>query len=94
METMGKAVLAAGLTTLLLALAPLAGRTAVPVAPPGPGERCPVCGMFVAPHPTWVASLRRPDGALEYFDGPKDLFRRLFASPGGPPRGEPFVTDY
>jgi nitrous oxide reductase accessory protein NosL len=50
--------------------------------------------MFVLPHPTWVAGLRFPDGRIEYFDGPKDLFRRL-ASPEGRARpGQAFVTDY
>jgi copper chaperone NosL len=85
---------AAVVTAILVAFAPMVGRCAGPVPPPGPAARCPVCGMFVAPHPTWVAALRRADGALEYFDGPKDLFRRLVSPPGRETGGEPFVTDY
>ena len=93
--TVPNALRIAGFSALLLALlAATPGRAAQPLPPPGPRERCPVCGMFVAPHPTWVAALRRADGAIEYFDGPKDLFRRMFAAPESGRRGEPFVTDY
>lgn len=84
----------AGVVTLLLALTATAGRAGKPVPPPGPGERCPICGMFVAPHPTWVASVRRPKGGLLYFDGPKDLFRWLMSPQGREQGGEAFVTDY
>ena len=46
---------------------------------PKPGERdlCPVCGMFVAKYPLWVATLKWKDGALAHFDGAKDLFKYL-----------------
>ncbi len=46
---------------------------------PKPGERdvCPVCGMFVAKYPYWIASARFRDGHLEHFDGAKDLFKYL-----------------
>jgi len=44
---------------------------------PGPKERCPVCGMFVAPYTTWMASVVLDDGRRVYFDGPKDMFRFL-----------------
>lgn len=93
-EIARRTIRAAVVAALLFSLAPAAGNAEGPVPPPGPRERCPVCGMFVAPHPTWIASLRLPDGAREYFDGPKDLFRRLVASPGRELAGEPFVTDY
>jgi nitrous oxide reductase accessory protein NosL len=43
--------------------------------PPGTSDRCPVCGMFVATHPNWIASTRFNDGTQVFFDGPKDLFR-------------------
>lgn len=42
--------------------------------PPGPKDRCEVCGMFVAPYRDWVAVLQMIDGSNHYFDGPKDLF--------------------
>jgi nitrous oxide reductase accessory protein NosL len=93
-EIARKAIRAAGVVTLLFALVPAAARAAESVPPPGSGERCPVCGMFVALHPTWVAALRRPDGAPAYFDGPKDLFRWLLTAKGREQGGEPIVTDY
>lgn len=49
-------------------------------APPKPGERekCPVCGMFVAKYPDWVASVAFDDGHTVYFDGAKDMFKYYF----------------
>ena len=38
------------------------------------GAKCPVCGMFVAKYPNWVASARFKDGTNSYYDGPKDMF--------------------
>ncbi len=45
---------------------------------PGAGDRCPVCGMFVAPYPEWIATIVQPDGTQLYFDGCKDMFRYYF----------------
>jgi nitrous oxide reductase accessory protein NosL len=45
---------------------------------PGPREKCPVCGMFVAKYPDWVAEIRFRDGSRAVFDGAKDLFKFLF----------------
>ncbi|MBN1958013.1 MAG: nitrous oxide reductase accessory protein NosL [Desulfuromonadales bacterium] len=45
---------------------------------PGKRDRCPVCGMFVAPYPDWIATLVLKDGQQIYFDGCKDLFRYYF----------------
>jgi nitrous oxide reductase accessory protein NosL len=44
---------------------------------PGPREKCPVCGMFVARHPEWVAAVTFADGSRAVFDGAKDAFRFL-----------------
>jgi copper chaperone NosL len=44
----------------------------------GKKDRCPVCGMFVSPYPNWVAAIKFNDGSMNYFDGPKDLFKYLF----------------
>ncbi|MBI5067254.1 MAG: nitrous oxide reductase accessory protein NosL [Deltaproteobacteria bacterium] len=44
---------------------------------PGPKEKCPVCGMFVARYPDWVAGIRFQDGSRALFDGAKDLFKLL-----------------
>jgi nitrous oxide reductase accessory protein NosL len=48
--------------------------------PPHPGERekCPVCGMFVAKYPDWVAAVAFNDGHIVYFDGAKDMFKYYF----------------
>lgn len=42
---------------------------------PGPKDRCPVCGMFVAKYPEWIAGVQFRDGARAVFDGAKDLFK-------------------
>ena len=56
---------------------------AATVPAPGPKDRCPVCGMFVAPYPDWVAAIALDNGKWLYFDGCKDLFRYYFASVAG-----------
>lgn len=55
------------------------GDRAVTLDLPKPGERdlCPVCGMFVAKYPYWVATLVWRDGSVFHFDGAKDLFKYL-----------------
>lgn len=61
---------------MVFALSPArAGEIVVP--PPQQGDKCPVCGMFVAPYPEWVAAVVYKDGHAHYFDGAKDLFRFL-----------------
>lgn len=45
--------------------------------PPGPDDRCAVCGMFVEKYHPWVATIVFADGGQVFFDGPKDLFRYL-----------------
>jgi copper chaperone NosL len=45
---------------------------------PGPKDRCAVCGMFVSRTPSWLASISLRGGKVEFFDGPKDLFRFRF----------------
>jgi nitrous oxide reductase accessory protein NosL len=49
--------------------------------PHQPTERdaCPVCGMFVSPHPEWLAQIVFDDGSVLFFDGCKDLFKYLVA---------------
>jgi nitrous oxide reductase accessory protein NosL len=66
----------------------------------GPRDKCPVCGMFVARYPEWLAAVRFADGTHAVFDGAKDLFRFL-AAPGeyAPQRSAAevraiLVTDY
>lgn len=52
---------------------------AAPVDLPIPqqNDTCPVCGMFVAKYPSWVATAQYQDGHLHHFDGAKDLFKYL-----------------
>lgn len=44
---------------------------------PGPGDICPVCGMFVAKYPEWIATIAFDDGSADHFDGAKDFFKYL-----------------
>ncbi len=41
-------------------------------------DKCPVCGMFVAEYPAFLAEIAFKDGFRAYFDGPKDMFRYYF----------------
>ncbi|CAA7622800.1 nitrous oxide reductase accessory protein NosL [Magnetospirillum sp. UT-4] len=66
------------LALLLLAAPAQAGEVVTP--PPAPNTVCPVCGMFVAKYPEWVATVLYKDGHAHHFDGAKDLFKFL-ASP-------------
>ena len=55
-----------------------AGAAVVDLPPPGPSDTCPVCGMFVARYPEWVATALFDDGHADHFDGAKDFFKYLF----------------
>ena len=69
-------------------------------AKPGPGDKCPVCGMFVAKYPDWAAAIVYEDGRIAWFDGAKDLFTyllqpELHRRPAGTGQVERIlVTDY
>ena len=71
----------AGLILVLLSLWVVAPAAAAEKAPPAPSakDKCPVCGMFVAPFPNWLGVIVYKDGGRFYFDGPKDLFTYYFA---------------
>ncbi len=43
--------------------------------------KCPVCGMFVAKYPKWVASIEHNEHT-HYFDGAKDAFKYYFDPEG------------
>ena len=51
----------------------------VPPVVPKPADKCPVCGMFVAKYPDFLAQVIYTDGTYALFDGAKDLFKYLFA---------------
>jgi len=67
-----------------LILSMLAGLTAaaaagsLPALSPAGRDRCPVCGMFVAKYPDWVAQVRFRDQETVFFDGAKDFFKYYF----------------
>jgi copper chaperone NosL len=61
----------------LTCLAPMPGNTA-PVRP-AKTDKCPVCGMFVAKYPDFLAQIIFKDGSYALFDGVKDMFKYYFA---------------
>lgn len=63
------------MTVLLLAGPVPAGSDPIP----GPRDKCPVCGMFVAKYPDWTASIQFRDGSRSNFDGVKDLLKFYLA---------------
>jgi len=65
------------LLTLLLFASPLWAAENAPVKP-GPGDKCPVCGMFVAKYPDWTAEIISSDGSVVFFDGVKDMLKYYF----------------
>lgn len=70
------------LQTLAVAAGTLATGQAAHAKPvklpaPGPRDTCPVCGMFVAPYPYWIATVLWRDGKAVHFDGAKDFFKYL-----------------
>jgi nitrous oxide reductase accessory protein NosL len=66
-------LIAAGLA--MLAGTAVAG-TRRPVKPAA-GDKCPVCGMFVAKYPGFLAQVLYRDGGQAMFDGAKDMFKYL-----------------
>jgi nitrous oxide reductase accessory protein NosL len=41
-------------------------------------DKCPVCGMFVAKYPDFVAEVLFKNGSYAVFDGTKDMFKYYF----------------
>ncbi len=86
------------LAAILLAAVLAAGST--PPAKPGPRDKCPVCGMFVARYPDWLAGAVLRDGSRRWFDGAKDLLKfwldpgRYLPGLGRADLASAFVTDY
>lgn len=80
------------LTSVLLLGGALAEDLELPS--PGPKDTCPVCGMFVAKYPEWIATVGYRDGHAHHFDGAKDLFKYLLDMPRWAPghRAEDIVA--
>jgi copper chaperone NosL len=68
-------------TAMAVAMAAALAAGAPSASRPGPREKCPVCGMFVAGYTAWIAEAVLRDGTRLHFDGPKDLFR-FWLDPG------------
>jgi len=62
------------LTTLFLAMAITFAGDIAPKKP-NRSDKCPVCGMFVAKYPDFIAQIVFRDGSVAFFDGAKDLFK-------------------
>jgi copper chaperone NosL len=41
-------------------------------------DKCPVCGMFVAKYPDFLAEILFKNGSYAIFDGAKDMFKYYF----------------
>jgi copper chaperone NosL len=67
------------LASLVACLAHSAHAGETPPAPvkPTARDKCPVCGMFVAKYPDFLAQVIYQDRAYAMFDGAKDLFKYL-----------------
>jgi nitrous oxide reductase accessory protein NosL len=63
--------------TLAALLAGAASAGERPPVKPTASDKCPVCGMFVAKYPDFVAQVIYRDGAYAVFDGAKDMFKYL-----------------
>lgn len=67
---------------------------------PAQQDKCPVCGMFVAKYPDFVALILFKDGSRAFFDGVKDMFKYYFQIPKYNPSKRVsdiesiYVTDY
>jgi nitrous oxide reductase accessory protein NosL len=67
---------------------------------PTPKDKCPVCGMFVAKYPDFLAEILFKDGSYAVFDGTKDMFKyylnlkKYNASKGLEDIDSIYVTDY
>ena len=63
-------------------------------------DKCPVCGMFVAKYPDFLAQIVFADGSQVWFDGVKDMMKYYFDLPKYNPGKKAddikavFVADY
>ena len=67
---------------------------------PSQKDKCPVCGMFVAKYPDFLAEIVFKDGTYVVFDGTKDMFKYYHNLKKYNPSKRPedidsiYVTDY
>ena len=67
-----------GALIVLLAAVPLGWAAEITPLKPSPVDKCPVCGMFVAKYPDFLAEITFNDGSRALFDGTKDMFKYYF----------------
>ncbi len=67
--------LAVSFITLLTLVAISADAAGLKARKPANGDKCPVCGMFVAKYPDFAAQVQFRNGTVLHFDGTKDLFK-------------------
>lgn len=68
----------AGILLILMLAAPLLWAGEASQVKPGPKDKCPVCGMFVAKYPEWIAAVAFADRSVVFFDGVKDMLKYYF----------------
>jgi copper chaperone NosL len=84
---------------IILSCSPVCAQEVQP-AKIGPGDKCPVCGMFVAKYPDFVDQIVFKDGTHAFFDGVKDMMKYYFDLPKYNPKKTKadvatiLVTDY
>jgi nitrous oxide reductase accessory protein NosL len=67
---------------------------------PAAKDKCPVCGMFVAKYPDFIAEIIFRDGSYAVFDGIKDMLKYYYAIEKYNPKKKQadidsiYVTDY
>jgi copper chaperone NosL len=91
-----------GLLNIALLFLIVSGTFADEVKPAAPaaGDKCPVCGMFVAKYPDFLAQIVFKDGSHAFFDGVKDMMKYYFDLPKYNPSKKAadiaaiLVTDY
>jgi len=87
------------LATLVLTVSLAAAAEKAP-AKPGKEDKCPVCGMFVAHYPDFLAQVVFKDGSYAFFCGVKDMMKYYFHLPQYNPSKKTsdvasiMVTDY
>ncbi len=60
---------------IVLSLALAGAAAAAGPVKPSNRDKCPVCGMFVAKYPDFLARIVFRDGSCAFFDGAKDMFK-------------------
>lgn len=57
------------------------------------GERCSVCGMFVAKYSNWITQIHHKSGAVKSFDGVKDMMVYYFKPAAYGAKADDSITD-